>query len=311
MAQDLSTFTRPNIQSVDLVLTAGQRAEILPDDLRLDGETRWIKRVIFTEHTLADMAVPPAVDSTFLPQLVGRWYVRGRQEKSGTLRQVHYFDSQAWERHNPQFSAAAGQKVLQLAWRLDHTIEVQHGQGVYVDMFNPPTTAVGVWPAGGAPSFLVALHGYGASTGWNRCLHLLATVGQTPGGGGAGVTLENGPGADGRNDFGETVIVDRITIHSDDLLLNTTDTRALNHLRMGIRIETSGVVLTGRSAGDWAPVIMYGSHRNLAGRVAIMEPLGVPLVVGTDESIGLELQNTNAAAVTVRAQVGVVSLVKR
>lgn len=306
-----SRFKKPHIQSVDLVLAPGARLEIQPDDLRLDGTPRWIQRIIWTEHTLADMAVPPAApDPSFLPQLVGRWYVRGRWEKTGVLQAVHYFDSQAWERHTPLFNAAVGQKVFQFAWRLDAPVTVKYGQAVFADMFNPAMTAAGVWPAAGAPTITIALHGKGLNTGWTRVLYLTATVPQTPGGGAPGVVFTNGPGADGRNNFGEDIEIDRVVIHADDVNMNTADSRAFNHLRLGLRVDDAGIYFSGRQQGEWPPIIMYGSHRNLAGRVAIMEPLGAPLVVDNEEAIGLDLQNTNGAGVTMRAQVGIVSLVE-
>ena len=57
---ELARFTRPNIQTVELVLANGAQNQIMPDQFRHRGR-RWVKRVILSSTDMDDIVNPPPV----------------------------------------------------------------------------------------------------------------------------------------------------------------------------------------------------------------------------------------------------------
>jgi len=297
---DLSRFTKPNVQTLELALAAAATGEILPD-LFFHRGPRVVKRIILSATDFLDAAVPFAAYTQLLQGITARWWIRMREQASGILYALPMFDNAAWER---TALLAAGNATVNfcLRWEFDHPFRVYQNDVMNVDWSNRATAAALI----GAGSFQVAIHGHGASTG--KALSLMENVAYlaNPGLGlastGTAAVTQNAI-----NQFGEDFIAERLVIWTTAGLLNAADSRYLNHITARIYISGKQTLsLCGVGQNDWVPLIAYGSHRNGDNCVAIWEPQGAPLVLDTSEGMGWQF--TNGTANIQRIQVSLVSL---
>ena len=299
---DLSRFTKPNIQTVELVLLAGAQGEILPD-LFFHRGPRWVKRVILSATDFLDAAVPAAAYTQWLDLITARWWIRMKEQSSGALFPIPMFDSQHWERV-AAVVPGGGNVQFSLRWELDHPFTVYMNDVLNIDWANRGTVAAII----AAGQFNVAIHGHGASSGKVRSLMSPVPYLINPGLGlqstGTAPVVQNAI-----NQFGEDFIAERLLIWTTGGAggLTVADSRYLQHLVA--RIYVSGkqtLSLCGTNQPDWVPLIAYGSHRNTDNCCAIWEPQGSPLLLDTSEGMGWQF--TNGSALTQRIQVSLVSL---
>lgn len=309
---DLSRFTQPHIQYVDLVLATTVRGEILPDALMWE-RPRWVQRIIFSCTALTDDAGPIQANETNLYAFWLRWWKRWREMATGALLPASIIcDNADWE-HVGQAWTSAGvfSNTQQLAWTFDRPITIPNRDTMFLDWVNPLIVMAGALAAG---NLYVSVHGYGKETGKHLVLSDVFAYGASAGGGAAGTAGVVVPGPNSRNDFGEDMIGTRLLIHRDPVnsASGAYQSDILNHLRMGVRFEPSGLVLSTRTQADMPPIVMWGSHRNISSRVAILVPQGEPMIITSRETLGFDIQNTTAApqARTLRHQLGIVSLVE-
>jgi hypothetical protein len=293
---DLSRFTKPNVQTVEVILAAAATGEILPD-LFFHRGPRLVKRVILSATDYADNGVPAAAYTQNLGLITARWWIRMQEQASGVLQAIPTFDNAHWD-SRALVAPGGGAVPFSVAWNLDHPFTVYNNDVMNVDWNNRATTAPF---ASGPVTFRVALHGHGASSGKFRTMNALVVVAANPATGTAAV-IQNAI-----NQFGEDFIAERLVIETISTLMNVPDSRYFNHVAM--RIYFSGrqtLSLCGTGQNDWVPVLAYGSHRNAENCVAICDWLGAPFVMDTSEGMGWQF--TNGAGNTQRIQVTLVSL---
>lgn len=308
---DLSRFTQPHLQYVDLVLATTVRGEILPDALMWE-RPRWVQRLIFSCTALTDDAGPTQANDSDLYSAWLRWWKRWSEMATGALlpAQIIMGNTNFHSAENGRLTAATG-ATQDIEWVFDRQIEIPNRDTMFLDWADPLIVQAAGIAAG---NLYVSVHGYGKETGKHMVLSDVLAYGASAGGGAAGTNGVNVPGLNARNDFGETMIGTKLIIHRDPVnaVSAAFGSDILNHIRMGVRFEPSGLVLATRQWADLPPVIMWGSHRNIVGKVAILEPQGDPMVITSKETLGFDIQNTSAGgnATTLRMQLGIVSLVE-
>ena len=303
---ELARFTRPNIQTVELVLANGAQNQIMPDQFRHRGR-RWVKRVILSSTDMDDIVNPPPVaDTSFLQQITGRWWRRMRDEASGVLAPLTNFDNQEWTQNVPR-ALGAGPQQYKFAWNFDHTFVVPDNDVMFADICNRAVIAGNLGL--GAGSLMLSLHGHGASTGMPRILQnpvaWVSTLGAP-----ATRLMNTAPTTQNAiNQYGEDIIAEKLLIWSNSALTPVADVRIWNHITMRVYFESKAhLSLTGPDVDNFVPVIAYGSHRNTNGYVAIWEPYGNPLITEDMEALGWEF--ANAAGQAERISVSIVSLLE-
>lgn len=303
---DLARFTKPNIQTVELVqATAALPGQIMPDQFRHRGR-RWVKRVILSTQDFADNAAPPAADTSFLHAITGRWWRRMKDEASGVLMPLRAFDNGVWTPNIPRALGNAPQQYV-FAWNFDHPFVVPDNDVMFIDVCNRAVVAGN--PGLVAGGFWVSLHGYGAKTGLPRILEnpvawastalapLVRLMNTAP-------TTQNAI-----NQFGEDMIAEKMIVWSDSTTAVTADIRIWAHLTMRVYFETKAhYSLTGPDVDNFVPILAYGSHVNTGGYVSIWEPHGSPLITEDMEALGWEFQH--AAGQNERISVSIVSLLE-
>lgn len=294
-------FTVPHIDYTQLDLTwaggATPRAEINPQDFRV-SEDMVVERYIISADDYAVAAAPQVPFTTFLPRVDMIWWKYGVKKPAGPFRPIPCFDTAVYERTS-YLGSAAGQLSFRLGWQFTHPQEMKDTAAIFGYWANPaPVVAPGM-PAG---TFYVTMHGKGQDSGEHLTVHAPVTTLV----GGAGSAGYFGPGAlgQGRNLYGETILIDQLLVHMDTTAYPLRDTRLLNNLRLAIWFDAGKQIRIGSQ--DFAyPLFCYGSHRSLDGLVTIFEPEGGPVLYPMNEGTGFEFNNLNATALRLQvARVG-------
>jgi len=293
---DLSRFTKPNVQTVEVILATTVTGEILPD-LFFHRGPRLVKRIILSSTAYTDNGVPGAAYQQDLGLITARWWIRMQEQASGVLQAIPTFDNAHWD-HRSLVAPGAGAIPFSLVWNFDHPFTIYNNDVLNVDWNNRLTTA----PFNGSPmGFRVSIHGHGASSGKFRTMNALVAVAASPATGTAAV-IQNAI-----NQFGEDFIAERMVIDTTSALMNVPDSRLLNHVTARIYISGKQTLsLCGTGQNDWVPLLAYGSHRNSENCVAICDWLGAPFLMDTSEGMGWQF--TNGTALNQRIQVTLVSL---
>ncbi len=303
-----SDFTVPHIDYSELNLTAAggilPQDEINPDDFNRSRDML-VERYIITGYDLATAAAPAVAHTTFLPGINMRWWVRDHEEHSGPFRPVPLFDNAAYER-TTYLGSAAGLLSYRIGWRLTYPIPLPDQKSIYGQWSNPAILVAGGLAGG---TVYVTCHGKLENSRKHRTVHVPVVYTASAGGGAVGPTLGYGPGPneEGRNRYGETLLIDFIEVHTDTAAYPVVDVRIFNHLRLALWGDTGGSWSLGSQTFMY-PLYMFGSHRNIDGQVVIFEPEGGPQFFKSAEGTGFEFQNTTAQAV--RMQVARVGLVR-
>jgi len=292
---DLSRFTKPNVQTVEVVLAPAAVGEILPD-LFFHRGPRLVKRVILSATDITDAAVPAVAYSQSLGLITARWWIRMQEQASGVLQAIPTFDNARWE-HRSLLAPGAGAIPFSLMWEFDHPFVIYNNDVLNVDWNNRVTVGAAV----GLGVFRVSIHGHGSSTGKFRTMNTAVGYAASPSTGTAAV-LQNAI-----NQFGEDFIAERLIVDCTSLQMNAPDSRVLQHVCARIYISGKQTIsLCGTGQNDWVPLIAYGSHRNSESCCAITDWLGAPFLMDTSEGMGWQF--TNGAATAQRIQVTLVSL---
>jgi len=301
-------FTVPYIDYAEINLTAAGGAtpinDINPDDFSISRDIV-VERYIITGHDLATAAAPAVAFTNWIPRVDMRWWDLLHAETSGPRRPVPTFDNAAYERTS-YLGSAAGQLSFRAGWRLTYPVRLRRDKSIFGWWSNPA-----ILVAGGLVGGVVYLsfHGHLEQTGKHRVVHVPVTFTASAGGGaiGPGTAFGPGPNDEGRNRFGEDLLINFIEIHTDTTAYPVRDTRIFNHLRIAMWADTGREWRIG--AEDFTyPLFMFGSHRTMDGLVSIFQPDDYPKLYTAEEGTGFEFQNLSAQAV--RMQVGRVGRIR-
>lgn len=298
-------FTVPHIDYSQVNLTAAGGAnpilEINADDFSVSREVV-VERYIITGYDLATAAAPAAPFTNWIPRVDMRWWIRSHEEASGPRRPVPVFDNAAYERTS-YLGSAAGQLTFKVGWRLSAPVVLRDQKSIY-GWWSNPAIAVAGGLAGG--TVYLTCHGKLARSGKHRSVHVPITFTASAGGGAVGPGNFFGPGPldQGRNRYGEDLLIDFVQVHTDTTAYPVWDTRIFNHLRIAFWGDTGSEWRIGSQDFTY-PLFMFGSHRNIDGLVSIFEPEDGPKLFPSDEGTGFEFQNLSAQAVRMQvARIG-------
>lgn len=305
MLVDITKFTKPNIQFLELDLAAAAvNQQIQPDQFRHRGR-RWVKRIILSTNDMP-YAVPGGGDQSLIDAITGRWWRRMREEANGIAVPLRSFDNGLWRRVTPR-ALGNGPTQYQFSWVFDHPFVVPDNETMFLDVCTRAEQAGSNVIAAG--TLRVALFGYGLKTGKPRILENpaiwptnAANVAQR-----FAVTAPTTQNA--INQFGEDMVAERLVVYSNATLAGVADARLFGHIALRVYFEPkTHFSLCAPDVDNWIPVNAYGHHLNLDGYVAIFEPQGDPLIIEDSEAIGWEFNNNAGRAE--RVQVSIVSLLE-
>ena len=304
MLIDVSRFTKPNIQFLELNMAAAAQAQIQPDQFRHRGR-RLVKRVILSTNDMP-YAVPGVANNSLIQAVTGRWWRRMKEEASGVLVPLSSFDNGQWRRQVPR-ALGNGPAQYEFEWIFDHPFVIPDNDTMFLDVCTRAEQAGSNAIAAG--TVRVAVHGYGLTTGQQRMLENPAVWPTNV----ANVALRYAATApttqNAINQFGEDMVAERLVVYSNGTLAGAAEARLFSHIAMRVYFEPKAhFSLCAPDVDNWVPINAYGSHLNLDGYVAIWEPQGDPLVVEDSEAIGWEF--ANGTGINTRVQVSVVSLME-
>lgn len=298
-------FTVPHIDYAEVNLTAAGGATptltIDPDDFSISREFV-VERYIITGYDLATAAAPAVAFTNWIPRIDMRWWVRDHEEASGPARPVPVFDNAAYER-TAYLGSAAGQLTFKVGWRLTYPMVLPDTKAMFGWWSNPAILVAGGLAGG---TVYLTLHGKLARSGRHRTVHVPVVYAASAGGGAVGPGAFFGPGPldQGRNRYGEDLLIDFIQIHTDTVAYPVADTRIFNHLRISFSSDT-GADWTIGSQDFTYPLFAFGSHRNIDGLVSIFEPEDHPRHFVQYDGTGFEFTNLSAQAVRMQvARIG-------